>query len=187
LAAASILLAATQVAGFDRVLLFDIAYLALPLFLAVAVAGRLPFTNAVLCGALIGAFWDLLGIDLFGRYALALSLVGGVSSLLTFPSRDSAAIARIGRRAIAITAGLLLLASVSALSGESLPALNAATALGFVLSVVVGTVVSGSVLNRFALPTRTAWEPAEERSTDWADRRAGLHSVPVSTAEREAA
>ncbi len=70
LAAASILLAATQVAGFDRVLLFDIAYLALPLFLAVAVAGRLPFTNAVLCGALIGAFWDLLGIDLFGRYAL---------------------------------------------------------------------------------------------------------------------
>ncbi len=187
LAVVGLFLAAIQVAGFDRFLLFGTAYLALPLFLTIATASRLPATNAALVGALVGTFWDLLGIDLFGRYALALSLAGAVASLVSFRRRDSGAVARIGSRAIGVTAGIIVLASVSALSGETLPPLNSGTAVGLLVSVVVGTLVSGSTLNRLALPTRTAWDPAKERSTDWVDRRAGLYSVPVATAEQEAA
>jgi rod shape-determining protein MreD len=187
LAVVSVFLAATQVAGFDRFLLLGMAYLALPLFLTVAMAARLPATNAALVGALIGTFWDLLSIDLFGRYALALALAGGLASLVTFRTRESAAPARIGRRAVAITVGFVVLASVSALSGETLPPMNPATAVALLLTVVVGTLVSGSILNRLALPTRIAWDPVRERSTDWVDRRAGLYSVPVVTTEREAA
>ncbi|MFW2383727.1 MAG: hypothetical protein ACN4GZ_18395 [Acidimicrobiales bacterium] len=187
LAAVSLAFAATQVAGFDRFLLFGVGYLALPLFLAIAVGGRLPFTNAALAGAFVGLFWDLLSIDLFGRYALALALCAGAASLATFASMPPGRVERIARRALSVGVGLLVLASVSALSGETLPVLNGATAVGLVVSLVVGTLVSGSLLNRIALPSRTVWDPAEERATEWVDRRAGLYSVPATSSEREAA
>jgi len=186
-AAVSLAFAAAQVAGFDRFLLFGVAYLALPLFLAIAVGGRLPFTNAVLAGALVGVFWDLLAIDLFGRYALALALCAGTASLTTFGSTPSTRVERTARRALSVGAGLVVLASVSALSGETLPVLNGATAIGLVISLGVGTVVSGSLFNRIAVPSRTVWDPPEERATEWVDRRAGLYSVPTTGSEREAA
>ena len=187
LAVVSLVLAAAQVAGFDRFLLFGVAYLALPLFAAVAVGGRLPFTNAALAGALVGFCWDLLAIDLFGRYALALATCAGVASIAISGARRAPRAALIARRAVAVAVGLILLAVVSAISGETLPPVTAATGLGLVVSTVIGTVVSGSVLNRLLLPTRTPWDPAQERSTDWVDRRAGLYSAPVADIEREAA
>ncbi|MGI9610496.1 MAG: hypothetical protein ACR2NL_09425 [Acidimicrobiia bacterium] len=183
----SLAIAATQVAGLDRFLLFGVGYLALPLFLAIAVGGRLPFTNAVLAGAFVGVFWDLLSINLFGRYALALALCSGAASLASFGSAQSARVERIARRALSVAVGLLMLALVSSLSGETLPALNGITAVGFVVSLAGGTLVAGSLLNRIAMPSRTVWDPAEKRATEWVDRRAGLYSVPASDAEREAA
>ena len=187
LAVASLMVAAVQVAGFDRFLLFGVAYLALPLFVAVAVGGRLPFTNAALAGALVGVCWDLLGIDLFGRYALALALCSGISSIATFGAGRASRVAGTTRRALATATGFLVLMAVSALAGETLPPLNAATGVGLLLSTAIGTSASGSMLNRLILPTRTIWDPAQERSTEWMDRRAGLYTTPVAHDEREAA
>ena len=187
LAAAGLLLAAVQVTGFDSFLLFGVAYLALPLFLAVAVGTRLPFTNAVLSGWLIGVTWDLLSIELFGRYALVLALCGGVASLMCFGAQEASLRTRRVRRGIATALAMVMLVTVSAVVGETLPVRSFSTLLGLALSSVIGMLVSGSVLNRLALPTRTAWDVRHSQPTDWADRRAGLYAVSYDAVERDAA
>ena len=186
-AGVSWILSAVQVAGFDRFLLFGLSHLVLPLFLVIAVGSRLPLTNAVIAGALIGGTWDLLAIDLFGRYALALAVVGGIASLALFGRADQPRRSRLLRRLVANVLGVAALVSISALVGETLPSFSARTAAGIALTAAVGTLISGRVLRRLALPSRIVWDPARDRSTDWADRRAGLYSVPAAMPEREAA
>lgn len=186
-AGASWILAAVQVAGFDRFLLFGVSHLVLPLFLAVAVGSRIPLTNAVVAGALIGGTWDLLSIDLFGRYALGLAVAGGVASLVLFGRTEKSRGSLLLRHLVANFFAVTGLVAVSALAGETLPAFSSPTVAGLTLTAVVGTLFSGRVLRRIALPSRTVWDPAPVRSTAWADRRAGLYSVPAATPEREAA
>ncbi len=174
-------IAAFQVAGLDRFLLFGVAYLALPLWLVVAISGRLPVTNAAIAGFAVGAAWDLLSVTLFGRYAFALAIVGGVSGLFGSRSRSAG---RVGGPLI--RAGIVLLSTLwlwgfSALVGEVLPPLSIATGLGLGLATLVSLplVRPDGVLDRLAISGYTEWEDRTESSSDWVDRRAGLYSVPI--------
>ncbi len=181
------IVAAIQVAGIDRFLLFGVAHLVLPLFLAVTVGSRLPLTNAVVGGALIGGTWDLLAIDLFGRYALGLAIAGGVASLALFGRTADSRRMRLVRRFVVTVVAVVGLVSVSAIAGETLPPFSSETLAGVALTSAFGALVTGTVLRRIVLPGRTVWDPAPVRSTGWVDHRAGLYSVPVQTSEREAA
>ncbi len=166
--------AAVQTAAFDRLLLLGLAYLALPLWLSIVVGRRLPWTSAAIAGFGCGLAWDLLALDLFGRYALVLAIVGATSSLVGDRG--------IGFRAAFLAAANVCLWVVSAAVGETLPMIGTATLAGLVLSVVVGLplVGSGGVVARLAIPGPTVWDRTDARSSDWVDRRAGLHSAPAT-------
>jgi hypothetical protein len=169
------LVAAVQTAAFDRFLLLGLAYLALPLWLAIVVGRRLPWTSAAVAGFGCGLAWDLLALDLFGRYALVLAIVGATSSLVGDRS--------VAHRMTLLAASNVCLWVVSAMVGETLPMLDGRTLGGLLLSVAVGLLFIGSrgPMARLALPGPTAWDGTGARSSDWVDRRAGLH--PVAGAE----
>ncbi len=174
-------IAALQVAGLERFLLLGIAYLALPLWLVVAIAGRLPVTNAAIAGFVAGAAWDLLSVSLFGRYAFALAIVGGVSGLFGSRSRSAGRVGGWLIRAGFVLVSMLWLWGFSALVGEVLPPLSVATGLGLGLATLVSLPLVGpnGLLDRLAIPGYTEWDDRIESSSEWVDRRAGLYSVPV--------
>ncbi|NNF55174.1 MAG: hypothetical protein HKN03_12135 [Acidimicrobiales bacterium] len=174
-------IAAVQVAGLDRFLLLGVAYLALPLWLVVAVSGRLPATNAAIAGFAVGAAWDLLSVTLFGRYAFALAVVGGISGMLGTKSRSAGRVRGPMVRAGVIVFSTLWLWAFSAMVGEVLPPFSIATGLGLGLATLVSLplVRPGGVLDRFAIAGYTEWEDHADPSSDWVDRRAGLYSVAV--------
>ena len=177
----AMVIAAVQVAGLDRFLLFGIAYLALPLWLVVAISGRLPATNAAIAGFAVGASWDLLNVTLFGRYAFALAIVGGISGLFGSRSRSAGRGGGLLIRAGIIGSSTLWLWGFSALVGEVLPPVSLATALGLGLATLASLplVRPDGVLDRLAISGYTQWENRTESSSEWVDRRGGLYSVPV--------
>ncbi len=183
----SLVFASLQTAGFDRVLVFGVAYLALPLYVTVTVCSRLPFTNAVLAGAVTGFAWDMLSVDLFGRYALGLAIAGGFASIVLFENRSEVRVRRLGRRALVVAGSTIGLALLSAAVGETLPVFSFATLAGFVVATTVGAVLSGSVLRRIVMPARLVWDPNPGSPSAWTTHRPGLYVVPSSVIEREAA
>ncbi len=187
----ALFIAGLQVAGFDRLQLFGLATLFVPLWLVVAIGGRLPATNATVAGFIIGLFVDLLSPALFGRYAFALAIVGAASAFagshLRSWGRNRGAIGS----AVVVAVATIWLWGFSALVGEVFPLLSGQTIAGLALSSMVSIlfVRPGGVLDRLCIAGTTDWEVTGDRSSEWVDRRAGLYSVsrPLDNDTLEAA
>lgn len=188
-AVVSLVVASIQTSALERLLLFGVGSLVLPVWLILAVSRRLPATNAAIAGFGAGMAWDALSISSFGRYALALSGMAAAASLTAAWTETPRSRSRFLRRLVQLTVATVWLWWVSAMAGETFPVISGSTLAGLALASAIGAAVTGpgGRLERIGLGGRTAWDEPD-RSTDWVDRRSGLFPVPArADVEPEAA